>query len=211
MQIGRVCAAGPAAAAGSGGCPAETPTGTLEAHMTAGAPVVGALFANDFEIVRPLKSGGMGSLYVAVQKSTGKPRALKLMLAQLVADVLDRNRLSGAGQALDVHQGDGAMELLEGRDLEAVVSKQGPMTLAETHRVFRQLCHAVSAAHAAGIIHRDLKPENIFLANANTADGASVVKVLDFGIAKIAVEAATHLTGAMGSPIWMASEWGAIT
>ncbi len=192
--------------------------------MTAGAPVVGALFANDFEIVRPLKSGGMGSLYVAVQKSTGKPRALKLMLAQLVADPGLRRRFDqeariaslirsdhvvevvGAG----VDEGSGlpwlAMELLEGRDLEAVVSKQGPMTLAETHRVFRQLCHAVSAAHAAGIIHRDLKPENIFLANANTADGASVVKVLDFGIAKIAVEAATHLTGAMGSPIWMAPE-----
>jgi serine/threonine-protein kinase len=64
------------------------------------------------------------------------------------------------------------------------------------------------AAHSAGIIHRDLKPENVFLALNRRAGGAPfVVKVLDFGIAKLAAEAGTRgTTGAMGSPLWMAPE-----
>ncbi|HTJ80188.1 MAG TPA: serine/threonine-protein kinase [Polyangiaceae bacterium] len=197
-----------------------------------GALAPGATFASDFEIVRPLSSGGMGSIYVAVQKSTGKQRALKLMLAQLVVDPSLRRRFEQEAKIASLIESDHvvevvgagvdepsglpwlAMELLEGTDLAHVVAQRGPMTLDETHRVFRQLCHAVSAAHVAGIVHRDLKPENIFLARSKSADGAPVVKVLDFGIAKIAVEAATKHTGAMGSPIWMApeqSERGGVT
>ena len=72
--------------------------------------------------------------------------------------------------------------------------------------IFEQLCHAVGAAHRVGVVHRDLKPENIFLAQARRAGATFMVKVLDFGIAKIVAEASTKQTAAMGSPIWMAPE-----
>ncbi len=184
----------------------------------------GSLFANDFEIVRPLSAGGMGSVYVALQKSTGKQRALKLMLAQLVANPDLRRRfhqeariasmiksehvVEVVGAGVDEASGAPwlAMELLEGMDLDTAIRSRGPMTLREARGVLEELCHAVSAAHDAGIIHRDLKPENIFLAASRRAQEASVVKVLDFGIARIAAEASTKHTGAMGSPIWMAPE-----
>jgi len=100
------------------------------------------------------------------------------------------------------------MELLEGEDLATRIKRAGPMPLEEMRIVFEQLCHAMTAAHGAGIVHRDLKPENIFLARSLRAGGAPfTVKVLDFGIAKLAAEAGTHgTTGAMGSPLWMAPE-----
>jgi serine/threonine protein kinase len=192
----------------------------------------GALFADDFEILRPLSAGGMGTLYVARQKSTGKERALKLMLLQLAQNTELRRRFEQEARIASLIRSDHvvevvgagvdeasgvpwlAMELLEGTDLAAAIARRGPMTLDETGVILEQLCHALAAAHAAGIIHRDLKPENVFLSKGRSAQAGQVVKVLDFGIAKIAEEAATNHTAAMGSPLWMApeqSERGAVT
>jgi hypothetical protein len=72
--------------------------------------------------------------------------------------------------------------------------------------IFEQLCHGVGAAHALGIVHRDLKPENIFLARSRAAGARFIVKVLDFGIAKIVSEVRARTTEAMGTPLWMAPE-----
>jgi serine/threonine protein kinase len=192
--------------------------------MNAASLAPGTLFAGDFEIVRLLSTGGMGSVYVARQKSTGKVRALKLMLLQLVQDADLRRRFDQEARIASLIKSDHvvevvgagvdeatgvpwlAMELLEGTDLDTAVTQRGAMTAAEARRVLEQVCHAVAAAHAAGIIHRDLKPENVFLAQTKQAKGGQMVKVLDFGIAKIAVEASTKHTGAMGSPMWMAPE-----
>jgi serine/threonine protein kinase len=192
----------------------------------------GALFAGDFEIVAPLGAGGMGAIYVAQQKSTGKRRALKLMLPQLVADATLRKRFEQEARIASLVESDHvaevvgagvdersgvpwlAMELLEGRDLERTIRAQGPLLLPEAWRVLRQICHALSAAHAAGIVHRDLKPENVFLAATKSSGEATTVKLLDFGIAKIAAEATAKNTAALGSPIWMApeqTERGAVT
>jgi tRNA A-37 threonylcarbamoyl transferase component Bud32 len=192
----------------------------------------GAVFAGDYEIVEPLRVGGMGSVYVALQRSTGKRRALKVMLPQLVADGELRRRFEQEARIASLVESDHvvevvgagieertgvpwlAMELLEGMDLEELVERRGPMALDEATRVLQQLCHAGAAAHAAGIVHRDLKPENVFLSRPRSAGGADIVKVLDFGIAKIAVEAATKATAALGSPLWMApeqTERGAVT
>jgi tRNA A-37 threonylcarbamoyl transferase component Bud32 len=194
----------------------------------------GAVFANDYRIVRPLNQGGMGAVYVVEQISTGKPRALKLMHVQLVSDPELRRRFEQEARvgsriasehvvevnAAGVDAENGlpylVMELLEGEDLAARIKRTGPIALEEMRVVFEQLCHAMTAAHGAGIVHRDLKPENIFLARSLRAGGAPfTVKVLDFGIAKLAAEAGTHgTTGAMGSPLWMApeqTERGAVT
>ena len=184
----------------------------------------GTVFAGDFRVDRALSQGGMGAVYIAEQLSTGKQRALKVMLPALVSDPALRKRFEqearigsmiesehivevvGAG----IDQGTElpwlAMELLQGEDLDHVVMARGALPVQEVVQLFQQLCHAVGAAHRVGVVHRDLKPENIFLAKARRADASFMVKVLDFGIAKIVAEASTKQTAAMGSPIWMAPE-----
>ncbi|MEI9948361.1 MAG: thioredoxin domain-containing protein [Pseudomonadota bacterium] len=183
-----------------------------------------AIFAGDFRVLRPLSQGGMGTVYVVEQISTGKQRALKLMLPQLVADPTLRKRFEqearvgaliesehvvevvGAGIDTATNMPWLAMELLSGEDLSQFIAARGALNARDTLSIFEQLCHAVGAAHRAGIVHRDLKPENIFLARARRVGGEFVVKVLDFGIAKIAAEAKTARTAAIGSPMWMAPE-----
>ena len=186
----------------------------------------GSVFAGDYQIIddKPLSEGGMGAVYRVEQISTGKRRALKVMHAPLVADERLRERFVQearvGGRIESAHVVDVlsagiddatgmpwlAMELLEGVDLGRRIDEQGPFSQSEALEVLEQLCHAVGAAHGAGIVHRDLKPENIFLARSKEASGRSVVKVLDFGIAKIVAEAVTKRTGAMGTPLWMAPE-----
>jgi serine/threonine protein kinase len=183
-----------------------------------------ALFAGDYRVVRPLSEGGMGAVYVAEQISTGKQRALKLMLPQLVADPKLRSRFEqeakiGAriesehivevvGAGIDAQTGVPwlAMELLRGEDLSALVTRAGALPQSAVLEIIEQLCHAVGAAHAVGIVHRDLKPENIFIAESRRTGARYMVKVLDFGIAKVTAEAKTAHTAAVGSPMWMAPE-----
>jgi serine/threonine protein kinase len=95
-----------------------------------------------------------------------------------------------------------AMELLEGRDLGAHATAHGPFDGAGLEEILRQLCHALGAAHRVGVVHRDIKPENVFVAEGDELD----IKVLDFGIAKVAAMAKTTATAALGSPAWMAPE-----
>jgi serine/threonine protein kinase len=70
----------------------------------------------------------------------------------------------------------------------------------------RPICHALGAAHGAGVVHRDIKPENVFIVSTKSAGGETGVKVLDFGIAKIAAQMRTAHTGVIGTPLWMAPE-----
>lgn len=194
----------------------------------------GTVIGGDFVIERPLQEGGMGAVFVALQRSTGKKRALKIMHRELAREPLFQKRFEqearvGAAIASDhvvevvaagIDDAAGApylvMELLEGHDLRGRLEAHGPLSLDEFRTVFEQLCHAMAAAHAASVVHRDLKPENVFLARSRRAGADPFdVKVLDFGIARLAAEAATRSTrSAVGSPMWMAPEQtqpGAIT
>ena len=182
----------------------------------------GAIFAQDFRVVRPLSQGGMGAVYVVEQLSTGNQRALKLMHPQLVTNAELRQRFVqeakvGARIKSDhvvqvVAAGvDGelpwlAMELLEGDDLARVLARRGALPVDEVREIFGQLCHALGAAHAVNIVHRDLKPENVFLADSRRAGVPFTVKVLDYGIAKLVADVQTHHTSALGTPLWMAPE-----
>ncbi|WP_437934864.1 protein kinase domain-containing protein [Sorangium sp. So ce341] len=186
-------------------------------------PAVGMLFG-EFRIVRPLSAGGMGAVYIAEQASTGKLRALKLMHPQLCADTRLRERFEQEARvgalvesdhivqviAAGVDAASGvpwlAMELLEGEDLAQRMKRSGLLAPKDVHEIFRQLCHALGAAHRAGVVHRDMKPQNVFLAKSNSATAPWSVKVLDFGIAKIAAEASTMATASLGTPLWMAPE-----
>ena len=197
---------------------------SVEALLPAGTVIGG-----DFTIVRPLDEGGMGLVYRVDQKSTGKQRALKVMHREIVADPRLQKRFEQEARvgaripsehvveviAAGVDAGSGlpylVMELLEGEDLRRRIDQGGPMTADEVRAIFEQLCHAMAAAHEAGVVHRDLKPENVFLARSRRAGaGRTTVKVLDFGIAKLAAESGTRSTkAAVGSPLWMAPEQAA--
>jgi eukaryotic-like serine/threonine-protein kinase len=186
----------------------------------------GTVFAGDFKVIRPLRTGGQGSLYVVEQLSTSKHRALKLMLPELVAQPASRKRFElEAKIAARIHSdhvvesiASGVddtgtpwlvMELLEGQDLAAYTQERRRLPPGEVLEIFSQLCHALGEAHRQGIVHRDLKPENIFLANARRRGVPFMVKVLDFGIARILAEAQTissATTTGLGTPMWMAPE-----
>ena len=187
-------------------------------------PARGQLFAGDYRVVEPLSAGGMGAVYIVDQLSTGKQRALKLMHPALIADPGLRKRFEqeariGARidsahvvevQAAGIDPATGVpwlvMELLHGEDLATRIERSGGLEAGEVAEIFEQVCHALGAAHRAGIIHRDLKPENLFVGKGRHAGARIEVKVLDFGIAKLAEESGTKSTAAMGSPAWMAPE-----
>ena len=180
--------------------------------------------ANDYDIVRPLSEGGMGAVYVVKQRSTGHERALKVMHPQLTANDALRTKFVREAQisaqiesehivqvlAAGIDQPSGTpwlvMELLRGQSLGEFVDERGPPDPALAREIFRQLGHGLAAAHRAGIVHRDLKPDNIFLAKSMRSTETFTVKILDFGIAKVAAEAKTRASAAIGSPLWMAPE-----
>ncbi len=76
------------------------------------------------------------------------------------------------------------MEYLAGGDLAAWLRERGPLPVDEALDFVLQACEAIAEAHALGIVHRDLKPANLFC--AHRSDGRSCIKVLDFGISKMA-------------------------
>jgi len=183
----------------------------------------GTLFAGDYRIVKPLNKGGMGAVFVVQQLSTGKHRALKLMHSSLVFDPASRAKFEqearvgsriasehvvevvAAGVDQETQIPYLVMELLEGEDM-ATRLKRGPFQPAEAAPVLDQIAHALGAAHDANVVHRDLKPENVFLGVSKRSTAGLVVKVLDFGIAKVTEENHNNTTGAYGTPMWLAPE-----
>jgi serine/threonine protein kinase len=186
----------------------------------------GAVFAREFKVERLLAEGGMGAVYIVEQLSTGKRRALKIMLPALVEDRRARERFameSRIGSQIESEHiveivGAGiddatqtpwlAMELLEGQDLSQLVRARGRLSVEETVEILQQLGDALGAAHAKGIVHRDLKPENLFISVSRRRGVPFTLKILDFGIAKLSQEnrATASATAAIGSPMWMAPE-----
>jgi formylglycine-generating enzyme required for sulfatase activity/tRNA A-37 threonylcarbamoyl transferase component Bud32 len=166
----------------------------------------------------------MGTVYVAMQLSTGVLRALKVMRTELAPDARFRERFQQEARAAAQIPSDHvaqvlsagvdeqlglpylAMELLDGVELERVVEQGGPLTTPQFVHVFGQLCHAVGRGHALGVVHRDLKAANVFLCRSRVAGLPVMVKVLDFGIAKLLTDAKTKSTQAMGTPLWVAPE-----
>ncbi len=183
----------------------------------------GAVVGGDYEIVRLLKEGGMGAVHVAKQLSTGRSRALKILLPSLVSNPrslerFEREARIGAeiesvhvvevlGAGVDAALGVPwiAMELVEGSELGAFVDR-ARLSLDDAAEIARQLAHALRIAHAKGIVHRDLKPENILVGDSRTEGKRFTIKIVDFGIARLRDDPAHHPSGSMGTPAWMAPE-----
>jgi serine/threonine protein kinase len=200
--------------------------GDVIARGGKGLPEVpfGTVVGGDYMVVRPLRRGSMGALYVAEQLSTAGHRALKILRREYVADATLFKRFereaqmaaripsehvthiiaSGVDEKLQVPWI--AMELLEGQTLGDHIEETGPLPKFIVRQIFEQLCHAIAAAHAIGIVHRDLKPANIFLSQARRVGAEKMVKVLDFGVASIIAESLTLLGSPLGTPNWMSPE-----
>jgi serine/threonine protein kinase len=179
-----------------------------------------------YRIVAELGRGGMGMVYRAEHTQLGRPAALKMLLPALSSDPGIVQRFfneARAASAID-HPGivevydfgthtDGSayivMALLKGESLEARL-RRGPMPPLEGASLIVQVLSALAAAHARGIVHRDLKPDNIFLVPNELIAGGTQIKLLDFGIAKLADDKAPGVktqTGMMiGTPAYMSPE-----
>ncbi|WP_437820681.1 protein kinase domain-containing protein [Sorangium sp. So ce1078] len=184
-------------------------------------PAAGTTVADRFRLVRPLRQGGMGSVWLAQHIGLDIPCAIKFMHAQGVskevrlrfereAKVAAQIRSPHVVQILDhgVWQGTPyiAMEYLEGEDLDTRIQRVGRLDPHDTMAITAQVARALTRAHATGLVHRDLKPANIFLVRD---DDREIAKVLDFGIAKDSTPRVTSTTktgSLLGTPAYMSPE-----
>jgi serine/threonine-protein kinase len=161
-------------------------------ELAAGTPV------GEYEIQEQIGEGAMGTVYSAVHPLIGKTVAIKVLKPELCANQASIDRFVQEAQAVnrighpnivDVFSlgelPDGraymVMEWLRGEDLKVRLAR-GPMEISEACDILDGIARALEAAHAKDIIHRDLKPDNVFL---QQVEGGMMVKLLDFGIAKL--------------------------
>ena len=169
-----------------------------------------------YEIVAPLGAGGMGEVYKARDTRLGRDVEVKVLRPEVAEDP-DRQRRfeqeARAASALNhpniltvfdvgTHEGTPCIvtELLEGETLRERLCPGG-LPVRKAAEIAVQIAHGLAAAHEKGIIHRDLKPANVFV----TSDGH--VKILDFGIAKLAAPRSAH-ESAKTAPVPEATEAG---
>ncbi len=185
-------------------------------------PLVGSILGS-FRLVKALGKGGMGAVYLGEHTVIGSKVAVKVLHEKLAADEDLVARFYAEARAVNLIGHENivnifdmnlappnryylVMEYLEGKPLNALLTKPVPAEVAVP--ILIQVCDALSAAHKAGVVHRDLKPENIFLVKRGKTE--NVVKVLDFGLAKLLdVERPGHQTAAgliVGTPEFMSPE-----
>ena len=170
-----------------------------------------------YKIVGKLGKGGMGVVYKAEDTELDRPVALKFLAPHLVETQEGRQRFTHEAQAASAldhpnictiyeigEADDGQMFIVmayyEGETLQAKIAR-GPLDAAEAADLTAQMADGLAKAHGAGIVHRDLKPANVIV----TSDG--VVKILDFGLAKLAGATKITKTGStMGTPQYMSPE-----
>jgi len=218
---------------------ADEETQAVDMSRTEGAPeapaedtavsdrLIGTTIDRHYEIMQRLGSGGMSIVYLAKDIRLKKIVALKMMLPHLVANPMSLQRFQQEAEAasnlshvnvVGVHnfgvtkgnQPYLVMDYCHGTSLANMVSAQGRMELDRAVPIFVQIAGALAHAHEKGVIHRDLKPSNILL--TDSGDQHDIVKIVDFGIAKILPQegreaAALTQTGEVfGSPLYMSPE-----
>lgn len=184
-------------------------------------PLIGALLGSSYRIERALACGGMGRLYEASHTRLPRRVAIKVLHephAQKRDAVRRFEREASALARIDsphvlpvldfvrTPDGRGAIvtPLLEGEDLQSLLERTGTLPPADAARIAREMCRGLAAAHAEGIVHRDLKPSNVFL--VRRGGGPPMVKLLDFGVAKLGQDDMTRTGVVLGTPAYMAPE-----
>jgi serine/threonine-protein kinase len=189
--------------------------------------LAGREIAGRYRILAKLGEGGMGAVYRGEQISLKRKCAIKLLKPELSADPGLVRRFNAEAELVarlshpnvvniyDFGQdADGtlfiAMEFIEGRPLRAVMNADGPLPARRAVAIAAQVASSLTDAHAHGIVHRDLKPDNVMLTERGREK--DVVRVLDFGIAKLrdenkqTVQAMTQAGDLVGTPQYMAPE-----
>jgi hypothetical protein len=185
----------------------------------------GSVIAGKYRLGRKLGAGASGVIHQATRLADNAPVAIKLLRAAVAHDTVASDRLRREAEALGLtwhpnvvevfehdHLPDGTaylvMEQLDGESLATRLRRAGPLPASQVASIVMQVCDALGAVHAAGVIHRDVKPSNIFLATRGEADGASQVKLLDFGIARVewAETRLTNMGAPLGTPGYMSPE-----
>ena len=190
----------------------------LSLNLSPGASV------GEYVLQSKIGVGGMGEVWKAQQPTIGKTVAIKVLtqesatskknIARFIQEARAVNEIRhpnlvdifSFGELPDLRPYF-VMEFLDGKGLSDYMSSKGPLPFSDILRIFSQICEVLQAAHDKGIVHRDLKPDNIYLISRQTE--TLFVKVLDFGIAKLAGEGAQNLTdqgSVFGTPGYMSPE-----
>src|SRR3954469_23404027 len=190
--------------------------------------MIGETFGN-YRVSELIGEGGMGVVYLAEHPGIGRRAAIKILRPGLTDNAELTKRFFNEARAANAIRHAGivevldcgtlpsgtayiVMELLEGENLAARLRKAGQLPVADARRVAAQTASALAAAHAAGIVHRDLKPDNLYLVPDERDASLEMVKVLDFGIAKLGQDAGrtssvrTRTGSVMGTPAYMSPE-----
>ncbi|MBI2897466.1 MAG: protein kinase [Deltaproteobacteria bacterium] len=194
---------------------------------TVADPNIGrVLGSGKYAIVEAIGTGGMGRVYMAVQRPLDVGVCVKMLHPQFLAEQDFAARFFREAKAASAlnhpnivrvfdfgQEEDGTlyivMELIEGRALSKILREQRTLPAERAVRIIAQLCDALETAHRGGVIHRDLKPGNLML--ADLPGNPDHVKVLDFGSASmrdtVEHEQITHAGSVIGTPSYMAPEY----
>lgn len=175
-----------------------------------------------YEFLRPLAQGGMGAVYLARHRVTGRLLAIKAIKPELAAnrDAMSRffreARIAGklehpnVARVWDAEQLEDtailAMDYVPGKTLAQIVSARGPLPVDEACHYIRQIALGLQHASESGVVHRDIKPQNVMV---SSPDGS--VRILDFGLGRLVDERRTHFRltkddQVLGTPAYMAPE-----
>ncbi len=171
-----------------------------------------------YEVLEKIGEGGMATVYRGRHTTLDRTVAIKLMHPHLSSSEKNRERFAREARAIETLRHDNILrifdysgpdsercfivtEYIQGPTLRALLDDVGAMMPEPAALVAQELCRALEMAHNQGIVHRDIKPENIML------DARGRVKLMDFGIARIADDSHVTMTGALvGSPAYMSPE-----
>jgi serine/threonine-protein kinase len=185
-------------------------------------PLLGVTVDDRYEVLAVIGEGGMGRVYRVRHRRLGRSFALKALRLELAREPSLADRFIQEARAAAVvshpnvvqindfgtlHSGQPyfVMELLEGRTLARIIKEEGPIEPVRCLSIARQIAEAIAAAHAMGVIHRDLKPDNVILVRPSGSH--TTVKVLDFGLARVAGSARLTRPGVVfGTPYYMSPE-----
>ena len=187
--------------------------------------LVGTTVAGKYRVDRLIGRGGMGAVFQATNLAIGKRVALKFLDHEAARNVEACQRFQreaeAAGMAESAHivqifdsgVSDAGlpflvMELLTGEDLRALLRREERLSVPAALRIVSQVLRALTRAHEAGIVHRDLKPDNVFLCARD--DDPAFVKIVDFGISKVArartADTLTRRGTVLGTAFYMSPE-----